>query len=84
MTKKTAGRESGTLLPGSLPWHLSQMKPGDTLLFPDGPYRSQGLNVAMHRYAATHGGTFALAACTGTPLTFDGTAFRFYRITRVD
>ncbi|MEX3859661.1 hypothetical protein AB3X94_37355 [Paraburkholderia sp. BR10923] len=83
-TTKTVGRESGTLVAGSLPWQLAQLKPGDALLFPDGPYRSQGLNVAMNRFAAAHGGRFALAVCIGTPQTFDGTAFRFYRITRIE
>jgi hypothetical protein len=79
------GRESGTLVPGSLPWQLSKLAVGGpSLLVDDAPNRAQQLGVAVARYEAAHGGEFITQVCAGVALQFDGrSAFRFYRVTRV-
>lgn len=77
------GRETGTLVAGSLPWQLAQLEPGGSALFPDGPNRAQQLAVAIKRYSAAHGGQYTLQACGGIPLTApDASSFRFFRILR--
>jgi hypothetical protein len=76
------GRESGTLVTGSLPWSLSRLAVDEVLLVPDAPNRAQQLGVAIARVSSVRGGEYAIQVCAGVPLTFDGTAFRFYQVTR--
>jgi len=76
------GRESGTLVTGSLPWQLARLAVDESLLVPDAANRAQQLAVAISRVSSIHGGEYAIQVCAGVPLTFDGTAFRLYKVTR--
>ncbi|MEX3929768.1 hypothetical protein AB4Y36_38155 [Paraburkholderia sp. BR10936] len=78
------GRETGTLVAGSVPWQIAQLEPGASMLVLDAPNRAQQLSVAINRYTSSHGGRYTVQTCAGMPLTFDGSAFKFFRITRTE
>jgi|ERR1700679_1650766 hypothetical protein len=82
-TSDNRGRKPGTLVPGSVPWHLDQLTVGGVFLQPDSPNAAQKIAVQVSRYQDLNGGQFSVKLCIGSPVALDLMPFRFFRIERI-
>ena len=83
----TRGRKKGQLTVGSLPWHLSRLEVGESLLIDDkgtpaGYSRLSALHLTSRRAAEITGHTYQVRTCTGAELEIGSPTFRFYKISR--
>lgn len=82
------GPKPGTLHAGSLPWHLSRLDVGESLLIDDKPTplgynRLSGITLTCTRAGKSTGHAYQVRTCTGAELEIGSCTFRFYKITRL-